>query len=170
MSKDSLVSLTISGFGWMFIGAGGQAFSSAAVVVILSRLLNPADFGVVGAALVVVSFAQVFTQFGVGPALVQMKRLSREHVDTATTMSLMLGLCFAIAVYLLASVSAAFFGMPQLQSILRVLAVLFPIVGLGAVGQALLQREMKFRITARINLISYLLGYALPGIVLAYLG
>lgn len=154
----------------MFLGAGGQAVSSAAVVMVLSRLLSPADFGVVGAALVVVSFAQVFTQFGVGPALVQMERISREHVHTAISMSLILGLCFAAGVYLLAGVSATFFGMSQLQNILRVLAILFPIVSLGAVGQALLQREMKFRIMARINLVSYLLGYALPGIFLAYLG
>ena len=53
------------------------------VLVLLTRLLSPADFGVVSAALIVIVFALTFSQLGLGPALVQRPDLQPAHISTA---------------------------------------------------------------------------------------
>ena len=60
-----------------------MAVLKVVVLVLLTRLLTPADFGVVGAALVVISFSLNFSQLGLGPAVVQRPVLEARHISTA---------------------------------------------------------------------------------------
>jgi hypothetical protein len=49
---------------WNMSGAVVQAALQLAIVSVLARLLVPQDFGLVGAAVVVIEFCQIFTQIG----------------------------------------------------------------------------------------------------------
>ena len=76
--KDHSPSLThraVSGMIWVAWGSGAMAVLKIAVLVVLTRLLSPADFGVVAAALVVIDFSFNFSQLGLGHALVQRSSL-----------------------------------------------------------------------------------------------
>ena len=66
----SLTHRTLSGMAWVAWGSGATAGLKILVLVLLTRLLSPVEFGVVGAALIVVSFSLAFSQLGMGPALV----------------------------------------------------------------------------------------------------
>src|SRR6266850_131 len=79
----NLTERTISGMAWAAWGSAAAAVLKVVVLVLLTRLLTPADFGVVGAALVVISFSLIFSQLGLGPALVQRPVLEPGHVSTA---------------------------------------------------------------------------------------
>src|SRR3954464_6778342 len=84
--KDQSPSLThraMSGMIWVAWGSGAMAVLKIAVLVVLTRLLSPADFGVVAAALVVIDFSFNFSQLGLGPALVQRSTLEPRHLSTA---------------------------------------------------------------------------------------
>src|SRR5512147_2851372 len=81
-----LVQSTLHGFFWAFLGTGAQAILQLLVLIILARLLTPLDFGLVSAALIVVQFTSIFSQLGVGPAIVQRPALEDRHVRTAFTL------------------------------------------------------------------------------------
>src|SRR5947207_15125886 len=70
---------TLGGLVW--IGGGKVVYAGLRLLVlaIMARLLSPADFGIVGAALVVVGFSAIFSQLGLAPAIVQRPVLRSEE-------------------------------------------------------------------------------------------
>jgi PST family polysaccharide transporter len=166
----TLTEHTLQGFFWIFSGNIAQAVLKIGATAVLARFLMPGDFGIVGAGLVVVGFCQIFSQLGVGPAIVQRPEITDTHLKVAFTLSFLMGLTTAALVMAGAPLIAAFFRMPELESVARVLALSFPITGLGGTAEALLQRRMRFREFAKLELISFAFGYCLVGVTLAYIG
>ncbi len=155
---------------WVAWGSGAVAVLKILVLVLLTRLLSPADFGLVGAALVVIAFSLNFSQVGLGPALVQRPTLEPRHVSTGFVASMAFGALVAAAVWLAAPLIAQFFRMDHLTPVVRWLALVFPTAGIATVPESLLQRELRFRFLANTDVLAYGLGYGAVGVLLALLG
>jgi O-antigen/teichoic acid export membrane protein len=158
---------TLRGFFWTFLATGANAISLLLVVSVLARLLTPADFGLAAVALMVIGFSAIFSDFGVGPAVVQRKELRAAHVGSALSLSIVLGSLIAAILWLTSGAIADFFQLDELRPILRTLAVIFPVQGLSVVSDSLLQRELRFRQLAMVEVVTYAVGYGAVGIVLA---
>lgn len=165
-----LTAQTLEGFLWTFSGAGFQAVLRIVVLAILARLLVPEDFGVVGAALTIVALADLFTQVGVAPSIVQSTTLTTAHIRTAFTMTSLMGIVVSALLLWLAPYVAAAFRIPQMESVVRAFCVIFIIRGFATIAEALLQREMRFREIAVNTLRSYFFGYAVFSVGLALAG
>lgn len=161
---------TLSGFFWASSGTLAQLVLQVATLMLFARLLTPGDFGVIGAAMVTVGFAQIFAQWGVGSAIVQRVRLGARHIRTGFTLSLLLGFLLSGLMVVSAPLLARFFRMPALVPVICVLAPLFLVRSLGLVAESLLQRNMQFRLLARVQIISFGVGYGVVGLILAWLG
>lgn len=168
--RRSLTHRTMAGILWMACSKGAQTGLQMLVLAILARLVTPADFGVVSAALVVIGLSSIVSQLGVGPALVQRPDLQPRHVDTAFTSSLLLGLLLGGAIWGIAGPAASFFRIPEAAPVLRALAWTFPLQGLGIAAEALKKRELCFRWLATLEVVAYAAGFGLVGISLAALG
>lgn len=169
--KQGLTHSTIVGFFWSFSGTGVQAVLNILVLTILARLITPEDFGLVGIASVLTMFAGLFYQMGIGPSLIQRKVLREAHIRSAFTMTIILSTVLTSATWLLAPVFASFYqDMTGLTEVVRVLSLLFIVNGSGLVARALNHRNLNFRIKARFNVISYVVGYGLVGVALAFMG
>lgn len=167
---ESLRERSISGLLWTFSRVGGMVVLRLVVLIVLARLVTPEEFGVMNAALIVFGFSALFFQMGVGPALVQRVDLRKGHIRTGLTASIMMSLGFGAALALLAPIIADFFDFQQLTDVLRVTSLVFPLQGIGVVARSLLQRDMKFRTLAVIEIAAYTLGYGVIGIGLGVLG
>lgn len=165
-----LTQRALGGMFWTTSGGGIQGAVQLLVLMALGRLLTPAEFGVMGAAAVVIAFSQIVTRIGVGPAIIQRRDLEPTHVGVAVTLSCTLGLLLGAVVYFCAHPIARFYRIPEVEPVLRTLAFLFPLDGLSTVAQSLLIRQLRFRIFVALDVGSYILGYALVGVVLAWLG
>jgi O-antigen/teichoic acid export membrane protein len=166
----SLTHRAMGGMAWVAWGSGAIAVLKVLVLVLLTRLLSPADFGVVSAALVVITFSLNFSQLGLGPALVQRPVLEPRHITAAFFASTGFGLLVAAAIWLSAPLIAQFFRMDHLTPVVRALALVFPITGVSIVPESLLQRELRFRVLANRDVVAYGVGYGVVGVVLALLG
>jgi O-antigen/teichoic acid export membrane protein len=160
----------VAGMGWVAWGSGAIAVLKLVVLILLTRLLTPADFGLVSAALIVVSISLNFSQLGLGPAIVQRSALEPRHLITAFVASTTLGILLASAVWGAAPLIAQFFRMDHLVPVVRALGLLFPIAGVGTVPESILQRELRFRLLANRDVLAYAVGYIAVGVVLALLG
>ena len=167
---SDIKSRTLDGFLWMFIGTGGHLAAQAVMLVALARLITPKEFGLVGAAMVVVRFSSIFSRLGVGPALIHAKRVDSGHLRTAFTLSVVFGAVLTGIIFFSAPVITAFFRMESLPSILRAIAVVFFLQGFGIVGESMLQRNLKFRQLAVIQSASFGFSYCIVGVGLALLG
>lgn len=170
MKPPTLREKTQRGLLWASAEAVGRTVLQTLVLVILSRLLTPGDYGVVGAALIIVGISSIFSQLGVGPAIVQRPDLEPRHLDAAFTLSALFGLLTAGVLCASAPLFALFFKMPALAPVLQVLAVVFPITGLGVVSESLLQRDLSFDRIARSEIVSYFVGFGLAATALAWAG
>lgn len=168
MSK--LTHSALSGFLWMFLGSGAQAILQLIVLIVLARLLPPADFGVVAAALVVLGFTAIFSQLGVGPAIVQRKDLGIEHLRMAFTLSVLFGCAISGGVWFFAPFISSFFRIDELTIVVRVMSLMFVLQSFSVVAESMLQRDLKFRALAAIEVISFAIGFGAAGISLAYMG
>lgn len=155
---------------WVLTGNGAQAILQLLVLLVLARLVAPREFGLYSAALVVAGLATIFSELGVGPAIVQRAALEPRHIAAGFTMSMLLGCSAALAAFLGAPFIAALFGMPSLTDIVRFVSVVFVFRGAAVVAEALLQREMDFRSVASVRFGSFALGSGCVSIALALLG
>ena len=76
-------------------------------MLVLARLLGPEAFGIVGAALIVIHIALVFSNLGISSAIVQRAELKERHLHTAFAVGLVSGALITLAVELLAPWIAA---------------------------------------------------------------
>ncbi|TAK36240.1 MAG: lipopolysaccharide biosynthesis protein [Chloroflexota bacterium] len=169
-ARQGITGRTLSGLVWTFLGTGLQSFLQLVVMLVLVRVLGAADFGLAAAATTVTGLSTIFSQLGIGPAVVQRANLERRHLRTAFTVSLILGALLSGLIWLAAPAVASLYRMELLADVLRVSALAFLIQGFAVVPQSLLQRDLEFRRLASINATSYCGGYAVVGILLALSG
>ena len=138
-------------------------------VMWLARLLTPTDYGVVAMALVVTNLATLVRDMGTGLALIQKEDLNEDTILTAFWFTLGLGAVLGIVVAGLAPLMALAFDAPAVTGVLWVLAVTFPLLGSTTVHQALLERNSRFPLLARIEAVSAVSGLS-AAVSAAYLG
>src|SRR5258705_7933698 len=161
---------TVGGMLWLSAGKAAYAGMQLAVLAILARFVSPTDFGVVSAALVVIGFSAIVSQLGLGPAIVQRPELEPRHVRAAFRASLLFGVFIGAALWFGAPAIAGFFRTLDVQPVLRALACVFPLQGLGTVAESLARRDLRFRWLATLDVKAYGVGYGLVGVALALAG
>jgi teichuronic acid exporter len=167
--RDPIAKRAFGGILWAITGTGVQNLVRLLTTLVLARLITPADFGLIAAATSVVALTEVFSQIGVGSALVQVPRLEARHLETGSTISLMFGAGFCLSTWLLAPTLAVFFRTEELTGLLRALAFLFPLRGMAVVSTSMLRRSLKFRQIALSEVIAFTSSYAGVAVVLALL-
>ena len=115
------------------------------VLLVLARLLVPAEFGVASIVLAFAIFVPVFADLGLGAALIQTPKLTEVERSTVFWTSLPLGLGFMLLGVGLSWPLAAIFDEPTLQPLFASFSVCFLLASLASVPSALLIRAMNFR-------------------------
>jgi PST family polysaccharide transporter len=169
-SANSLTHRVVGGVLWTFSGVVVQAFLRIIVVILLARLLTPADFGLASAASIVIGLASFVTEFGLFTVIEQRPHIEERHLRTALTIFTSLGVLLGLAIAVSAPLIAGFFRMDQLAPILRVVSLAFPLAAVQQLPAALLKRNLRFRLLAGIGVVSYVLGFGGVSIVLALQG
>lgn len=147
----------------------GRQVVQLVTTALLTRLLVPADFGLIGMATTIIVFLGLFRDLGTGPALIQRRELSRSLVASVFWLNTAIGVLIGVALWLVAPLAATFYQEPRLAPVLQILALNPLLVSLGLVHQALLERELAFRAVLRVEMAAVIIG-AVFGIGLALAG
>jgi PST family polysaccharide transporter len=138
-------------------------------IIILARLLDPKDFGVIAIAMVIISSMKPFVSQGLGVAITQKDKLEKEHLDTAFWATFVMGCIFALFLATTAGWWASFFSESELKSILIWFSASIVLMSLTTVQEAILRRELNFKVYAIRASTGKLIGGAV-GITLAFYG
>ena len=160
---------TISGVKWTAIERISMQLFQFIIGIILARILEPKDFGVVGVLMIFIILTNTLIDGGFSNALIRKRNCCEKDYSTAFVFNILLGLLLYLFLYLAAPFIASFFNIPNLDMLLRVLAIVVVINSFCVVQIAKLSREIKFKIQAKATLISVVLSGIL-GIILAYNG
>jgi PST family polysaccharide transporter len=166
----ALTEEAVSNVGWQALVMGSNLMLKALVLIALARLMAPSQFGLIAAAMVVISLAADLSQIGVHRALIQRLTLDTAHIRTAFAIALLTGASAAGLLYAAAPVMAGLLGIAETRPLIEFLALTLAITGISEVSAALMQRDRQFRTLAMIDLGSYGLGFIAVALVLAWQG
>lgn len=148
----------MAGVSWSVVARVGTQITSFISVATLARLLQPNDYGLVGMAQVVIGVMALFREIGIGTAVIQRREAPQILLSTLFWTTLGLGLLIALAGIAGAPLVAAFYQQPAVGDIFRVLLVSFTLTSAGTVPLALLNRHMRFRALALIEIAGAVAG------------
>jgi len=158
MSSSTALRHTAANSKWIGISQAGKVGLQLLSALVLARLLDPSDYGLYAMVAIVVTLAGMFRDLGTAQALIQAKVLNDDITLSIFWLNIAIGLALTTIVSLLAKPISLVFNEPKLVSILILCSISFPLAASGAVHQALMERDNKFKILARIELSSHAAG------------
>jgi len=120
-------------------------------LMILARLLNPDDFGLIGMVTAFTGALSLFRDFGLSSAAIQRATISEAQISMLFWLNLLIGLGLCLVALAMAPAISAFYREPRLTGITAALALGFVFNSLGLQHASLLQREMRFTALAVVN-------------------
>ncbi len=118
------------------------------VVPFLSRLLSPADYGLVAMAMPFVLFTMMFTDAGMGQSLLRNAPEKKEVWSTCFWLTIILGIGFSLLIMLIAPLAAFFFKEPHLEPLVMALAFVVLPQAAATIPEAHLRQNHRFGIIA----------------------
>jgi PST family polysaccharide transporter len=151
------------------VGQAVKLLLQAGSAAILGRLLLPRDFGLLAMVASITRFIGMFKDLGLSSATVQRSQITHDQVSALFWINCVVAIIATIVVAILAPLVAWFYQEPELVSITVVLSGNFIFSGLTVQHQALLRRQMRFKLTAIINVVSMAAG-VITAVVMATFG
>ena len=150
----------VRGAGAAITGSGANFALQIGSVVILARLLTPADFGIVT---MVTTFSLLLRSFGLAgftEFIMQREELTDSLASNLFWINVGIGTVLTLAFAGSGSLLAHFFHNSAVVDVTHGMSLTIVIGCLGYVHKGLLQRAMQFRTTAIIGFIGQVLQYA----------
>jgi len=157
-AATSLLARAARGAFWSWSGQLFRQLLQLGITALLARWLAPDDFGRWAMLGVVMAFLSLFGEWGMGPALIQKRDLTRAHLRAAFWGSLAIGVALMLVLMLGAPLVARAYADAHLVPLALALAWNFPLVALATVPIALLQRELRLGRLALVETIALALG------------
>ena len=152
----------VKGVAWSTVQSLSNKSISFVFLIIMARLLLPADYGLVGMLAVFISVAEAFVNCGFGQALVRKQNRTRVDESTVFYFNILASTSCYFIIFLLAPFVGDFYKMPELCPLLRFLALKIVISSFAAVQILQYTIALNFKIPAIViiscNILSGLIG------------
>lgn len=135
----------VRGGVWTAARQGVQQACSMITLVLVARLVPPAEVGLFAMATLVLTIARALTETGIETALIQRSEIDDEALDTGFTIVLVRAVALGALLAAGAPLFAAFFHEPRVAELVRALAFAVALEGLANNRVAMFQRELEFR-------------------------
>jgi len=127
-------------------------------MVVLARLIKPSDFGLMGMVNVVVGFAGLFADMGIGSAIIQRQDVNRRSLSALYWLNVLVGLLLFGLLVSFAPVVVVFYKEPRLRPLLMWASLLFLVAAFGQQFQVLMEKELEFGRLAKIEIAAAIFG------------
>jgi O-antigen/teichoic acid export membrane protein len=129
-------------------------------LMILARLLDPKDFGLVGMVTAVIGVFNLFRDFGLSTATVQRTTVTEEQISTLFWINMLVGTTLGLLTVAMAPFVVRFYHEPSLLGVTAALATGFVFNAAGVQHTALLERRMRFTALSVIDTVALLTSIA----------
>ena len=114
-------------------------------VVVVARIVEPGDIGLIGMAALAITLVRVLTETGLQQALIHRQEESRDTLDTAWTVLLIRNLVIAAIVAAGAGLVAGFFDEPRAAAVVRVTSIVLVLEAFTNIAAVMFQKRLDFR-------------------------
>ena len=160
---------TIKGLSTQTIVTISMGVVEMVLFSLMSRLLTKDDFGYYAAISAIVLVFSSFSETGIGAAIIQKKKLTKEFIDNAFTLSFLFGSVISLVMFMTSGFLADVLIDHTAVFPLRLMSVTLLLNCLTSVNMSIMYRNLNFKIAGIVNLLSLVLT-SLIAVILAYKG
>jgi lipopolysaccharide exporter len=125
---------------------------------ILARLLRPSDFGLMGMVNVVIGFACLFADAGIGSAIIRRQDVTKESLSSLYWLNVFISLLLVCMIWMLTPSIVVFYHEPRLYPLIIWASLLFLIIALGQQYQVFMEKALEFSRLAKIEITGAAVG------------
>ena len=155
--------------GVTLVAQGVKLLLQLGSIAVLSRMLQPSDFGLIAMVVVFTGLALQVMDGGLSMATIQREQITHAQVSNLFWVNCALGAGLCLIGVLISPMLAFVYDEPRLVPVMAAMSLTFLIGGLSVQHDALLRRQMRFKAIAVIDVVSMAIGIA-TGILVAVLG
>jgi O-antigen/teichoic acid export membrane protein len=168
MASSNVHKTIIFGLGWSSLSTIINGLTQILRLSILSRFLEKDDFGIVAILTFIVGLTQVFSDMGFSAAIMSQKDLKpQDFFNLYWIQFLLYTITFAVISCFTYPI-ALFYNAPTLSSLIPIILLELPLLGIGKLYDTILQRKLLFKTIAIRNIVAATSSLLLA-IILAYL-
>jgi teichuronic acid exporter len=134
----------VTSLAWRAVADWSSQILSWVSLLIVVRLLSPADFGIVSMAVILLPYLKYVSEFGIPRAIITLRDLTEDQIAQLNTIAVLLGLASFGLASVLAKPVAMFFRTPALAPVVIITCIALIPQGARAVSEGLLSKDMKF--------------------------
>lgn len=166
MGESSLKEKTAKGLFWGGFSNGVQQLLNLLFGIILARLLDASDYGMIGMLTIFSAIASALQEGGFVSALTNRKDTAHKDYNAVFWFSTLCGIVLYILLFFASPMIAKFYNTPELIPLSRISFLSFVISSLSIAPRAYLFKNLKIKETTIIS-ISSLIVSGIVGITLA---
>lgn len=166
---DSSKQKVAGGLFWSYGERIMAQLVSLVVSIVLARLLEPENYGVISIVMIFMTFCDAIVTGGFGNSIVQKKDADELDVNTMLICSVATSFFLYIVLFGAAPFIADFYQMEIIRPILRVLGLRLLISGVNSIQRTWIQKRMLFKRFFISTLFGTIIS-AIVGISMAYMG
>jgi len=161
----SLRNKTISGALWNAIELFSGKFIQIFITIILARILVPSDFGTIALLVIFTELSRVLLDSGFSQALIRKENATEKDYNAVFYFNIVMGIILYVILYGLSPFISDFYNYPELTNIARIVFLTIIINSFGIVQNAIVIRDINFKILAKRTIVANLLS----GLIAIYL-
>jgi O-antigen/teichoic acid export membrane protein len=165
----SLKQQAFSGVRWTAFAAVFRAGLQIPQIAILARLLAPEDFGLMAIVAAILSFLTIFADMGISSAIIHHQNITQQQLSSLYWLNVLTGFMMMALLSATSPLIASFYHDSRLTLLIMLASSNFFISALSQQLRVKGEKELKFAILARIELISAVAGFVAV-VVMAYKG
>jgi teichuronic acid exporter len=165
IESSNLKGAAAKGLFWSAMDRFGGQGIQFVFGILITRILLPADYGLVGMILIFWAVGQTLVDSGFGSALIWKKNPTPADYSTVFYFNVSISLILYLIFYLIAPLIAGFYDEPKLIGLIRILCLNFILLSFGLIQQVVLQKKVDFKLMSFVNVVSSLVA----GIVALYM-
>lgn len=152
---------------WKLGERGGTQGIQLIVMIVLTRLLLPEDYGLIALVTIFISIAGLLVESGYNEALIQKKNSDELDFSSVFYLNLCVASILYVVIFFLATPIADFFEEPQLIAVLRILSLTLFLSAFNSVQYAIISIKMQFKILFASSLLAVTIS-GVVGLSMAY--
>lgn len=166
---ESLKNKTVKGTVWSSLERFSVQGIQFVVMIIMARILTPADYGLVGMLTIFIAVSQSLVDSGFSQALI--RKQDRSEIDNSTVFyfNIAVGIVLYAVLFFSAPLISRFYNEPMLVPITRAIGLSVVFNSLVVVQRALLTVRLDFKTQAKASFVGAIISGAI-GIAMAYTG
>lgn len=166
---QSLKSKTLHGVGWSALQSVLNYGISFVVGIVLARLLDPSEYGLIGMAFIFIALSQTIVDSGMSNSLIRKTDATDDDFQTVFSVNLSMSVLMYGVLYASAGLIADFFKEPRLVDIVRVLSVVVIVNAFAQIQRTILTKRIDFKSQTKVSLLAAIVS-GVVGIGMAYMG